>query len=122
MGARGLKERAREVKTFVETNLGPHFQAEEEVLFPLMRSLVPESQPILESLLREHIHIRESVARLAEDSNLGKELFDLGDLLERHIRTEERELFPLYESRVTTAEAEKLKPEIERILSVRDPN
>lgn len=120
MGTRGLQERAREVQSFVETDLKPHFQAEEEALFPLMRSLVPESQLILEALLREHVQIRESVARLEEDSSLGKLLFDLGDLLERHIRKEERELFPLFESRATPAQAEKLKAEIEKILALRD--
>lgn len=118
--ARGLSERVKEVKAFVEANLKPHFRAEEEVLFPLMRSLVPESRPMLETLLREHVQIREHAARLDEGSSLSKLLFDLGDLLERHIRKEERELFPLFESRATPAAAEKLKAEIDRVLSVRD--
>ena len=30
-------------------------------------------------------------------TGLAKLIFDLGDLLERHIRKEERELFPLFE-------------------------
>ncbi|MBI2358258.1 MAG: hemerythrin domain-containing protein [Deltaproteobacteria bacterium] len=120
MGVRGLQERAQEVTAFVETNLKPHFQAEEEVLFPLMRSLAPESRPILDALLREHVQIREFVSRLDESSTLSKLLFDLGDLLERHIRKEERELFPLFESRVAPAEAEKLEAELKKILAVQD--
>lgn len=121
LGARGLGERVKETKTFFEANLKPHFRAEEEVLFPFMRSLIPESRPMLEALLREHVQIREHVARLEEGSGLSKVLFDFGDLLERHIRKEERELFPLFESRVIGAEAEKLKVGIEKILSVGDP-
>ena len=120
MGAQGLSERAEEVRNFVGVNLRPHFQAEEELLFPLMRALVSESQPLIEELLKEHEWIRDAAGRLEEGSYMAKLLFDLGDLLERHIRCEERELFPLFESRVTPAEAEKLKVEIEKILAGRD--
>ncbi|OGP28063.1 MAG: hypothetical protein A2038_03185 [Deltaproteobacteria bacterium GWA2_57_13] len=119
-GAQGLKQRAEEVRNFVGVNLRPHFQAEEELVFPHMRDLVSESQPLIEELLKEHEWIRDGADRLQESSSLAKLLFDLGDLLERHIRREERELFPLFESRVTPAEAEKLKVEIEKILAGRD--
>lgn len=121
MGAQGLKERAREVIDFFRTSLIRHFRAEEEVLFPSVLSLVPESEPMVDALLREHGEIREAVSRLGQGSNPGELLFDLGDLLERHIRKEERELFALFESRVAPAEADKLKPGIERILAGRDP-
>jgi hemerythrin-like domain-containing protein len=121
LGAQGLKERVGEVIEFFRTSLIPHFRAEEEILFPSMLSLVPESGPMVDALLREHVEIREAVSRLRDGSNPGKLLFDLGDLLERHIRKEERELFALFESRVRPAEADKLKPGIERILAGRDP-
>lgn len=121
LGAQGLKERAREVIEFFQASLIPHFRAEEEILFPFMLSLVPESGPMVDSLRREHVEIREAVSRLGQSSIPGKLLFDLGDLLERHIRAEERELFALFESRVAPAEADKLKPRIEAILAGRDP-
>ncbi len=54
-----------------------------------------------------------------QKSELPKALFDLGDILERHIRREERELFPLFEHYVPPAEAEQAKGEIERILYLR---
>lgn len=116
MGAQGLSERAEEVRNFVGVNLRPHFQAEEELLFPLMRALVPQSQPLIEELLTEHERIRDVTDRLAESSALAKLLFDLGDLLERHIRREERELFPLFERHVPAAEAEGVRREMEKIL------
>jgi oxalate/formate antiporter len=40
MGAEGLRERAKEVLEFYRANLAAHFNAEEQVLFPLMRQQV----------------------------------------------------------------------------------
>lgn len=120
MGAQGLKERAEEVNSFVGSNLRAHFRAEEKVLFPVMRSLVPQSQRLIEELLKEHEQIRDCVDRLEENAGLAKLLFDLGDLLERHIRREERELFSLFERYVTAAEAESMGREMEKILSERN--
>jgi hemerythrin-like domain-containing protein len=44
----------------------------------------------------------------------------LGDLLERHIRREEHELFPLFESHVPAVQAEEAKERIEEILAAQD--
>ena len=109
MGIEGLEERAGEVKDFFSKNLERHFQAEEEILFPIIRSCASESHQIVEELIEEHRQIRNEVVRLEEKANLSKILFNLGDFLERHIRREERELFPLFESRVGAADAERQK-------------
>ena len=119
MGARGLRERAEEVRNFVSKNLACHFQAEEEILFPLIRSCVPQSHSLVEDLLAGHEEIRKGALRLEGNTDLSKILFDLGDLLERHIRKEERELFPLFEACVTPAEAERVNRDMERILKNR---
>jgi hemerythrin-like domain-containing protein len=44
-------------------------------------------------------------------------IFDLGDLLERHIRKEERELFPLFEQKLEAGQAEAAGVEIKRLLA-----
>ena len=119
MGVQGLEERAKEVKGFFSESLERHFQAEEEILFPIIRSCASESHQILEDLIEEHKQIRSQVARLEEKAGLSKILFDRGDLLERHIRREERELFPLFENHVDEAGAERAKKEIERVLKAR---
>ncbi len=119
VGIEGLRERAKEFRNFVSENLERHFQAEEEILFPFIRSCIPQSHSLVEDLLGEHVQIRKWAHRLEENTGLAKVLFDLGDLLERHIRREERELFPLFENHVTDAEAEKVKKEIEKILEIR---
>src|SRR5919106_5896607 len=106
LGLEGLKERAQEFRDFFAANLVRHFRAEEEVLFPLMRALIAESGAIIDQLLKEHEEIRGATQRLESDTGLSKIIFDLGDLLERHIRKEERELFPLFEQHVGMKEAE----------------
>ena len=117
MGVEGLRERARELRDFLSTNLVQHFRAEEEVLFPSLRRLVPESRAMIEELTKDHERIRSAKAQLESDAGLGKLIFDLGDLLERHIRREERELFPLFERYIGAAEAAAMGEEIKKILA-----
>ena len=116
MGAEGLRERSAEVTQFFATDLVPHFRAEEDILFPLLRSAVPQSVPVIEQLLGEHEQISAMVENLNRGQGLSQILFDLGDLLERHIRLEERELFPLYEENVAADEAERTGEKIRRLL------
>ena len=119
MGVKGLKERAGEFREFFANQLVPHFRAEEEVLFPQMRALVPESESIIEQLIRDHQQLRAAMPQLESGVGLGKLVFDLGDLLERHIRKEERELFPLFEQHVGETGAETIEDEIKKILDAR---
>ncbi len=119
MGPEGLRERARELCDFFTANLFKHFRAEEEVLFPLLRSLVPESRTMIDELTTDHERIRNAKVQLESDTGLGKLVFDLGDLLERHIRREERELFPLFEQRVGDEDAQIAAEKIKTILGSR---
>lgn len=108
MGPAGLKERAEEFRDFYRRNLARHFQAEEGILFPFMRAAIPESVPLVDALLGEHEELRGFPPRLEGETGLAKALFDAGDLLERHIRREERELFPLFEKQAGAADAEAI--------------
>ena len=116
MGLAGLRERAQEFRNFFNRNLVLHFRAEEEVLFPRLRVRVPESESIIDQLTRDHDAIRSAMPQLERDSGLAKVIFDLGDLLERHIRKEERELFPLLENHLGAMEAEETGEAIRKIL------
>jgi hemerythrin-like domain-containing protein len=116
MGADGIRERAREFREFFAHNLTNHFRAEEEVLFPQLSARVPESGEIIEGLLREHEQIRSAVPNLDAEEGLAKLVFDLGDLLERHIRKEERELFPLFEAHANLFDVEAVAERITKIL------
>lgn len=116
MGPDGLRERAREVLGFYSRNLVPHFRAEEEILFPLLRSAAPESVKLIEELTAQHDEIHRAIPSLESGRALAKGIFDLSDLLERHIRKEERELFPLFERYVTATQAESVAGELRAVL------
>ena len=117
VGTEGLRERAQEFLTFYTSNLVQHFRAEEEVLFPLLRSVVPESGEMIDELVQNHAQIRAAIPQLEAGTGLAKLIFDLGDLLERHIRKEERELFPLFEQHVEGGKAESVGAAIKKILA-----
>ncbi len=116
MGAAGLRERAQEFVDFYRSNLIAHFRAEEEVLFPFMRASVPDSAALLDELLGQHEQLRQAVSHVEAGSGLAKLIFDCGDLLERHIRKEERELFPLFEKHVEAPRAEVIGAALKKIL------
>jgi len=119
MGLKGLKERTQELRDFFAIHLVVHFRAEEEVLFPKLRELIPESAVIVDQLMHEHRQLRDAVVQLNTDAGLGKLVFDFGDLLERHIRKEERELFPLFEQHVGETAAKTVGDEIKKIIESR---
>jgi hemerythrin-like domain-containing protein len=116
IGAAGVRDRAQEFREFFEANLVNHFRAEEEVLFPELITRLPESREIIDSLLKEHEQLRSAIPRLEVEAGLAKLVFDLGDLLESHIRKEERELFPLFEAHVKLFDVEALGERIRSIL------
>jgi iron-sulfur cluster repair protein YtfE (RIC family) len=113
---KAMKALAEEVKKFFLQNLDPHFEAEEKVLFPLIHLHSRDAEPLIAELLREHERIRKTVTALEKKSELSKTLFDLGDLLDRHIRQEERALFPIFEQVVPANKAEKAGIDIKNIL------
>jgi len=116
LGAAGLAERAKEFIDFYRQNLVAHFRAEEDALFPWMQANIAESAPIIDELLRQHEEIRQIAVRIGAGQGLPKLIFDIGDLLERHIRKEERELFPLFEAQVAPIDAEQIGVKIKNSL------
>src|SRR4029078_13418958 len=79
-----------------------HFREEEELIFPLLAAYLDEPSTLLDRALAEHGELRAAAVRL---TRAGGDV-DPGDvaaaarLLERHIRCEEREIFPLLERTV----------------------
>ncbi len=106
---------AAEASRFFNENLTTHFEAEETVLFPLMAAY-EECRELVYRLESEHREFRGLVARPADPGGPRKFLFDFGDLLEQHIRSEERRLFPAFETLVPAADAERAGREIKRLL------
>ena len=116
-----LEACAAEAARFFGENLQPHFEAEETVLFPLMATL-QESRELVTRLREEHRKFREMVARSSGAKEIRKFLFDFGDLLEQHIRSEERQLFAAFELHIPEADAERAGMEIKRVLGRDQPS
>jgi hemerythrin-like domain-containing protein len=74
---------------------------------------------MLDTLVAEHGEMRAQVENLAQastdEATLRTRLKAFGDLLERHIRREERELFPLYEANISDVDAARIGKGIARI-------
>jgi mannose-6-phosphate isomerase-like protein (cupin superfamily) len=73
-----------------------HFREEEEELFPLAATS-EEARPLLVQALLDHQQLHALAARLQELDGQSATMMELADLLEEHVRREERELFPLLE-------------------------
>ncbi|MSP41503.1 MAG: hemerythrin domain-containing protein [Deltaproteobacteria bacterium] len=117
LGAAGLRQRAQEFLEFYRNYLVAHFRAEEEVLFPLLRVSVPGSEAMLDELIGQHGQLSQAATRLETGTGLAKLIFDIGDLLERHIRKEERDLFPLFEAHIDAATAAAVGVELQKNLA-----
>jgi hemerythrin-like domain-containing protein len=72
----------------------PHFREEEERLFPLV-AFSDEARPLVVRALLEHQQLHALVRELSSGERA--RLHEAAELLEAHVRFEERELFPLIE-------------------------
>ena len=91
------------------TVFSTHTRAEEELL---SRHLAPDD---VARLVGEHAEMRELLAssKTASGGDLKNTLLRFADLLERHVRWEERELFPACEAAIGESALEALGHEIE---------
>jgi hypothetical protein len=93
----------------------PHFQIEEEILFPAYAGHGDPHHPLVARALCDHVAIRHRVgAVLGEAHSTVTDLQELGGLMAAHVRLEERELFPLIEQVIPIAQLEALAVALER--------
>ena len=80
---------------FFETDLRPHFEAEEAHVFPAANGSLAEGADRTRALVAEHETMRAMIRDLVADptSALEERLTAFGELLRAHIHTEERILF-----------------------------
>lgn len=116
---RATTETAAEARTafleFFEREGARHFQVEEELLLPAFARYGEFDHPAVARVLTEHVDLR----RRGQDLALGREehleeLRELGERLERHIRHEERVLFPMIEETIPAEELERLGAAVAR--------
>lgn len=100
------ESRRAETLAFFEQRLAPHFAFEEEVLFPALRSSYGEADRetmLVERLCDEHRRLerlRAEIAVAEPGVALDAALRGFADLLEAHVRAEERQLFAAFPGKV----------------------
>lgn len=112
-----LADQLRLTREFYRDDLTPHFEAEEVVMVPALRAAAADSEAALARLADEHRRLRDMAAEL--DASAAR-LAAFAELLESHIRFEERELFPLYQARVDAAARAGVEAGVRRILGRSD--
>lgn len=110
----GLEHQAAVTREFFRAELVPHFRAEEDVLFPLLVPHLGSEAGLIDELLAEHRQM-EALTEALDDS--AEKLAAYAELLDRHIRTEERRLFELYQARVPEAERPAIEARLREALA-----
>lgn len=90
-------------------HIKPHFFQEEKILMPFM----PAGNPLAAKMLEEHDHIRELILGL-DDVADKRSLIMLTDLLNHHIRFEERELFAFLEKELKPEQLDEIYKQLEK--------
>ena len=98
------------VKYFWRDHLQPHMVAEERILFASMHD------PWIRRAVFEHRSIKEHIEDLsaAPERHLRKRLIELADMVDEHVRFEERMLFPFLEKRMKKEQVERIAEQMER--------
>ena len=92
LGTSSINNKIKHVVHSYNTELLPHFNHEETILFPLAKGRDAELDKMIDEIIEEHDKIGELISEI-EVGNKEQNLDDLGFLLEAHIRREEREVF-----------------------------
>lgn len=82
---------------FFHDKLLPHFQAEEQCIAAVLMGKDPQLDTKLTEMIQEHRQLSDFFQSIPGSDSQETVLHDTGKLLEKHIRSEERELFPLIE-------------------------
>ena len=104
-----------EIHQLVRNEIGIHFAAEEQVLFPAAKRL-PELIPLVEELIEDHASLRVSFARAGEQNLSAEQLATFARRLSTHIRKEERQLFERLQQLMGSGELAALGKKLEEAL------
>ena len=80
---------------FFNDELVKHFDEEEVVVIQKIKGIHVELDKLANDILQEHALLRNSFTSIRIADGLELHLDELGHALEKHIRKEEREFFPL---------------------------
>ena len=102
--------RAEHVTAFFDYRLINHLKLEEELLFPACLGVLGVEASLIDLLLNDHRELGAIAAAIKAGAHDQVDSFCV--LLERHIRTEERQLFVLAQNRMKPAEMAELGGQI----------
>ncbi|ULQ57539.1 hemerythrin domain-containing protein [Flavihumibacter rivuli] len=91
-----------------EMDIAPHMQEEEHTLIPFMKSY-NDQQPLADAILRDHELLRLGFAHLRQEGVSVGLIESLANLLEQHIRFEERTVFQSLQSHLNEEQLNKLQ-------------
>ena len=101
-----LSEIAQYTRAMWEGHLMPHFNLEESLLNPAMKRALPLSN-LVTRMEKDHEAFRALLSRISENPTY-ESLGQFSELLTRHIRFEENELFPAAEIELDVTELNKI--------------
>ncbi len=105
---------AAEFLSFWREHGAIHFRVEEDVMLPGAAHRVDPSDPAVVRVLTDHVEIRRRAGELTHGKHPDPaELNELSELLNDHVRHEERVLFPLIEKSLSDEELGRLAERIE---------
>ncbi|MUV36741.1 hypothetical protein JNUCC1_00545 [Lentibacillus sp. JNUCC-1] len=105
------EEIIQDLKAFWEPDGQNHFREEEEILLPAYAAYTDINQPEIVNMLLEHVIIRSKIKQVLEIEKFDiTAMQTLGELLEKHIRTEERVIFPMIEQALPEDKLIELAP------------
>ena len=107
-----LEDKKEYTLSFYKTELIKHFQDEEEILFPSVKNKNDELDRKIAEIISEHRKMESLIKNLEETDQLQNLLDELGWLLEKHIRKEERDVFMEIENVLTEEELQVISEEI----------
>lgn len=97
---------------FYREELLTHFTQEEKMM-ELLKGINPQLDALIDEIKREHLLLHQLFAGLKQKEDPISAMDDLGNTLDKHIRKEERELFPMIENNCD----EQMMASIDRILA-----
>jgi iron-sulfur cluster repair protein YtfE (RIC family) len=99
--------KAQYAMNFYDEELVKHFIQEEKIV-PLVSTLNPQLDTMLETMVEEHAVLHQLFRLVPEAIDLPSHLDTLGKSLEKHVRKEEREIFPLIQQSCSPEILDKL--------------
>ena len=95
----------------ITRELTGHMEAEEAVLYPVLRTSIPDGEDLMEDAVEEHNEAKGLLAEL-EDMEIGSaadsKVATLQKAVEHHVQEEEEEIFPMMLESLSSSRLEDL--------------